>query len=196
MASTSPASGIAHTANHWSRQLGISLRPWSGQSPGALLVRGAIQFAISGVVIFALLRLAGETGETNAAVAPETVRRIALGAAAVAALFAIVALARLAVGLFDLVTRREVAGTVLDIRGRKTLDILPHPIQQLIYERNSNRLDRRRRRTEVVLDTDRGVRQWTVRNARTLQQIRTGQPIRMSVTPIAGHVSRIEPLSR
>ena len=181
MAVTSSNSGIGHTANHWSRQLGVSLRPWSGQSPVALMVRGAIQLAISAIVIFALLSVAGQNGEANAAVA---------------ALFALVALARLAVGLFDLVTRREVVGTVLDIRHRKTLDMLPRPVQQLIFERNTNRLDRRRRRTEVVLDTDHGIRQWTVRNARALQQIRPGQPVRMSVTPIAGHVSRVEPLPR
>lgn len=196
MAVTSSNSGIGHTANHWSRQLGVSLRPWSGQSPVALMVRGAIQLAISAIVIFALLSVAGQNGEANAAVDPQTVRRIALVAAAVAALFALVALARLAVGLFDLVTRREVVGTVLDIRHRKTLDMLPRPVQQLIFERNTNRLDRRRRRTEVVLDTDHGIRQWTVRNARALQQIRPGQPVRMSVTPIAGHVSRVEPLPR
>lgn len=196
MAVTSSNSGIGHTANHWSRQLGISLRPWSGHSPATLLLRGAIQLAVSVAVIFALLAAARGTGEADAAVDPGTIRRIALVAAAVAALFALVALVRLGVGLFDLVTRREVAGTVIDIRDRKTLDMLPGPVQQLIYARDSNRLDRRRRRTEVVLETDQGIRQWTVRNARTLQQIRPGQAVRMSVTPIAGHVSRIEPLPR
>lgn len=42
--------------NSWSRLLGVSLRPWSGESPLSLILRGVVQVAIC---IFFIVLAAG-----------------------------------------------------------------------------------------------------------------------------------------
>ena len=48
-------------------------------------------------------------------------------------------------------------------------------------------------RTEVVLDTDNGHQQWTVRKTATLRELRPGTAVTLTVTPLAGYVAQVTP---
>ena len=196
MTTTPSASGLPNSVNSWSRILGISLRPWSGHSPASLLIRGVIQIAISGFFLWLAFRFAtdGDLSQYTAEIA--SIRLIATLIAVAATGGAVLGLLRIIVGLVDLLTSSEVSGTVVDVRDRRTLDFLPHALLALIYARDPGRIERRRRRTELVLKTDTVVRQWTIRRHQTFQDVRPGTAVRLTVTPLAGHVSRITPLPR
>lgn len=105
-----------------------------------------------------------------------------------------VAAARILVGVLDLAPRRRVTGTVLSMRDRKFADFLPHIAQQLIFRRNANAIDRRKVRREVVLSTESGERQWTIRKLATQRQLAVGSHVTLTVTPLAGHVAAVEVL--
>src|SRR5690606_35387397 len=98
------------------------------------------------------------------------------------------------VGILDLVPRKSVAGVVLSVSERKIGDFLPVLAQRVIFERNENNLDRRRTRTEVVLLTDQGQHQWTVRNSRIARALSTGARVQLTVTPLVGYVAKVETL--
>ena len=196
MTTTPSASGLPGSVNSWSRILGISLRPWSGHSPASLLIRGVIQIAISAFFLLLAFRFATDGDLSRYTDEIASIRLIAALIAVAATSGAILGVLRTIVGLTDLLTSSEVSGTVVDIRDRRTLDFLPHAALALIYARDPGRIERRRRRTELVLSTDAGVRQWTVRRHRTCQGIHPGTAVRLTVTPLAGHLSRITPLPR
>lgn len=206
MTTTPSGFGLNHSASWWSRILGVSLRPWSGTSPAKLLISGVIQVVLCGFFVWLAIRLAtdDELAELGGELA-QAGERPMIGI--VAALIALVAvgvgifgLLRLAAGVIDLLGSREVTGVVVSIGDRQTLDVLPTRIAQIILTRGRDNHglghDSRRYRTELVVDTGSGVHQWTIHNQRTIRGVDRGVPIRMRVTPIAGHVSNLTVLPR
>ncbi len=191
MTASSSGSGIAHSTNRWSRILGVSLRPWSGESPASLVIRGAIQIALCLFFVWFAVRLATDDEITEAAGELASLRLIAVLIIVPAVVVAAMGVARVGVGIIDFLSSGEVTGTVMSVRDRRTFDFLPHPILEMIYRRNTNSIDRRKRRTEVVLRTDDGVRQWTVRKSRARRDLRPGSTVRLTVTPLAGYISRV-----
>lgn len=188
-----PVTGLNHSANQWSRALGVTLRPWSGSSPLRLIISAVIQFAIC--VLFLWLALRMMTSDELAASGIETpaLKTLTIVMAVAAVLLGLFSIVRLVVGVIDLTSSREVAGTVMSLRERQPLDILPRPLALAILTRGGRRSqpDSYRYRTEVVVDTGSGVRQWTIDNRRRAVGVRPGVRVRMKVTPIAGHVSRL-----
>lgn len=177
--------------NHWARLWGISLRPWSGRSPSWLIIRGLIQVAVYGFILIQVMRVS--RGEYEAVPGElESLTGLIVMLVVVFGIGLMVAGAMLVVGLLDLFPRRRVVGRVLSVRERKTADFLPEFIQDAIFARNANGLDRRRPRVEVELATNDGVRQWTVRSARIRRELTQGSRVTLTVSPIVGHVARVE----
>lgn len=205
MTTTPPGSGLADSASRWSRILGVSLRPWSGTSPVKLLVSGLIQVMLCGFLIWLATRLATDdelaafSQDLAGSGAESPMLGVLAGLIALAAVaVGILALLRLGAGAIDLLSPREVTGVVVSIGERRTLDFLPAPIAHLVLSRGraDHTSDTRRFRTELVVDTGSGVHQWRIHNQRTVSGVRRGARIRMTVTPIAGHVSRVDVLPR
>lgn len=204
MTTTPSGSGLTHSASWWSRILGVSLRPWSGTSPARMLISGVLQTVLCGFFIWLAIRLAtddelAELGGELAQAGERPVIGIIAGLIGLIAVgVGILALLRLAAGVIDLIGSREVTGVVVSIGERRTLDVLPTQIAQMILNRGRNNHggNTRRYRTELVVDTGSGVRQWTIHDQRTVRGVNRGVPIRMRVTPIAGHVSNLTVLPR
>lgn len=204
MTTTPSGSGLNHSANWWSRILGVSLRPWSGTSPARLLISGVFQTVLCVFFVWLAIRLAtddelAEFGSELTQAGERPVTGIIAGLIGLVAVgVGILALLRLAAGVIDLIGSREVTGVVVSIGERRTLDVLPTQIAQMILNRGRNNHggNTRRYRTELVVDTGSGVRQWTIHDQRTVRGVNRGVPIRMRVTPIAGHVSNLTVLPR
>lgn len=204
MTTTPSGSGLTHSASWWSRILGVSLRPWSGTSPARLLISGVFQTVLCVFFVWLAIRLAtddelAELGGELAQAGERPVIGIIAGLIGLVAVgVGILALLRLAAGVIDLIGSREVTGVVVSIGERRTLDVLPTQIAQMILNRGRNNHggNTRRYRTELVVDTGSGVRQWTIHDQRTVRGVNRGVPIRMRVTPIAGHVSNLTVLPR
>lgn len=182
----------------WSRFLGVTLRPWAGAAPLSLIVRGAIQCAVCVFFSVLVLRIAGSPEGTEMALLAGgggSLRGWAVIVIAFTAVVAAIGACRVVVGILDLVPRRSVTGTVVSLRERRVLDVLPVLGQRALFENRQSGIDKRRARTEVVLRTDTGDRQWTVRAARIRRDLRVGARVRLSVTPIAGYVARAEELA-
>ena len=183
------------TVSGWSRLLGVSVRPWAGASPLSLIVRGAVQLTVCVVLSIAGARLlwgpdaASFRGEAAAVHGVLVV--IFLTLIVVTAVGAL----RLVVGMVDLVPRTSYSGVVVSLRGRKVFDVLPRPAQRLIFERGPNAIDKRRLRTEVVVETESGLKQWTVTRSDVLRTLRVGSRVLITVTPLAGHVAKAEALT-
>lgn len=178
------------SVNEWSRVVGISLRPWSGRSPLSLIIRGAIQLVVSAFVISFMIGLRAEA--KNSPEAAAVLGTFLLIMIITFAGFILMALAQLVMGVLDLFPRQTVHGVVLSLEERKMGDVLPYFLQRLIFERNSNSLDRRKRRTELVLRTDKGVRQWTVRNSRARRELQVGRAVAITASPLLGYVANVE----
>lgn len=185
----------AETINSWSRRLGVTLRPWAGHSPVSLLARGVIQTAISALILTSMLRFAA-TGEAVNAAEHElaALRPLVVMVMIVFGLSIGIGVFRIVIGALDLAPRRQVTGTVVDLRERRMGDFLPRMAQRMIFERNDQGLDRRKWRTEVVLNTPEGLRQWTVRKRSLEQFLQHGAQVLLSVTPLAGYVASVEPV--
>lgn len=158
----------------------------------SLLVRGAIQTGVSAFILMLMLRFApsGDIAATAQEVAP--LRPLAVMMVIVFGLSIVLGLFRVVIGALDLVPREEVTGTVVDVRDRRMGDFLPRMAQRMIFERNPQGLDQRRWRTEVVLDTPSGIRQWTLRDRALEPVLQPGAQVRLRVTPLAGHVASAE----
>lgn len=192
---TMPASnGSPASISQWSRLVGISLRPWSGHSPLSLVLKGVIRLAIAVFLLGVVLRFKDSTVPTATEAEFTYLRN--LGVLVVVALGVIIALSavRILVGLIDLAPRRAVTGSVLSVRERRVADFLPRYAQRAIFTRNAQGIDRRRWRTEVVLDTAQGPKQGTVRNRRVLAQLREGEQVELLVSPLVGYVAKVTPV--
>lgn len=173
-------------------------KPWVGTSPWRLALRGGVQLALSGLVIWGCLQVIGEHIEiTDTALADyeANVERAAWGVMAVAGLFALYSVIRLAVGIADLVSPRElVDGVVVSTANRRTGDFLPRIAQELIYRRSHNAHQyemQRKRWSEMVLETSDGQRTLVVSSgvANTYQP---GARVTARVSRILKHVGKVE----
>lgn len=190
MRAISPNEGAASSVNHWSRMLGVTLRPWSGHAPWWLVLRGIIQLAVC--LLFMRLTQQFMSSAIAAGLDAEhpSLRSGGVLLMVVLIILAVLAAARTLVGLIDLVPRRVVKGTVLSVRERRVGDMLPPFAQRAIFMRGQSGLDRRRTRTEVVLQTAQGIRQWTVRNARIRRELRDARQVQLTVSPLVGYVAQ------
>jgi hypothetical protein len=96
------------------------------------------------------------------------------------------------------VPRRSVTGTVVSLTERKFGDVLPTFVQTAIWSRGLVRggghgFDRRKIRTELVLETSDGHKRWTVRNHRHHNALNVGRRVTLSVSPLVGYVARVKP---
>lgn len=189
------AGGTEHTVNGWSRFLGISLRPWSGEAPLSLILRGLIQLAISVFFLVLAARAPGVAAEIGGEGELGFLRGALFFASIALVIFGVIAALRIVVGVLDLIPRRSVSGTVVSLTDRKVGDFLPRLAQRAVFERRESGLDQRRSRVELVLQTAQGAKQWTVRSSRVRRELRVGAQVRLSVTPLTGYVARVDPLS-
>lgn len=191
----SNAGEAAHTVNGWSRFLGVSLRPWTGEAPASLIFRGLIQLAICVFFFVLLTRLPSVAAEVGGEGELGFLRGVLWFAGAALVVVGLLALLRIVIGVIDFVPRRSVSGTVISLTERKAGDFLPHLAQRAVFENRDSGMDRRKTRAELVLQTDQGLRQWTVRSSRVRRELRVGAPVRISVTPLTGYVAQVDPLS-
>lgn len=159
------------------------------------MIRGVIQVGVSLFFMVLILRMPEASKEVATIDEFQYLRSFATIATVALAVTALLGAARLTVGVLDLVPRRSVSGTVVSLKERRAGDVLPHLAQRALFENRSNGIDRRKSRTEVVLETDAGPRQWTVRSHRTARDLRIGAQVNLSVTPLTGYVARVETLS-
>lgn len=185
---------MKETVGSLARITGVSLRPWSGHAPLSLIIRGLIHVAICGVILTVLIRGFFGTETINASDAA-MIRGLVIPGIIALIILMVIGAVRVLVGCIDLIPRKHIAGVVVSVRERKVGDVLPILAQRVLFERNENNIDRRRRRTEVVLLTDQGEQQWTVRNSRVARALTIGSRVRLTVTPLAGYVAQVEPLS-
>lgn len=105
-------------------------------------------------------------------------------------------LIRLAVAVADLFTVHTVEGTLLSCTERRRGDFLPGFVQDMIWSRGTDRsgnqkYDRRRIRTMLVVQTPGGLRTWTL--SRAMRVVGgSGKMVRVRVSQLLGHVSRID----
>src|SRR5690606_37935085 len=97
---------------------------------------------------------------------------------------------RVAVGLFDLFTRRTDEGVVLAVRDRIRGDVLPGIVQELIWSRG-DKVDTRTSTLQVTLDAGSGPAMWQLRNNLGVQ-LAPGQRVRLTTTPLTGYVKKVE----
>lgn len=184
----------AGTVNHWSRQAGVSLRPWSGRAPLGLLVRGLLQVAVSAAVVWFAVAMARADEITTTAGELKALRNLAIVIVVAAVISGFVGAVKAVVGVIDLVPRTTVTGRVVSVRRRRLGDVLPGPAQRAIFDRRDIGTDRRRSRYEVVVNTPEGLRQWTVRSARLRRGLHVDEHVRLTVSPIVGYVAQVESL--
>ena len=189
-----PTAVHAGTVNHWSRQAGVSLRPWSGRAPLGLLVRGLLQVAISAAVAWFAVAMMTSDEITTTADELTALRNLAIVILVAVVILGLIGAVKAVVGAVDLVRRRTVTGRVVSVRERRLGDVLPRPVQRALFDRRDTGTDRRRTRSEVVLNTPDGLRQWTVRRARLRRGLRVDEHVRLTVSPIMGYVAQVESL--
>ena len=177
--------------------LGVSLRPWSGHSPISLIVRGVLEFAICIILLITGLNMRATMREMSAV--DDGARQVggflALAGFALVVL-ALVAALRITVGVFDLVPRKSVPGTVVQVSERRFLDFLPDYVNNALWDRNGQAgrscSERRKVRHELWIDTRDGIRAWTMRDIRKAHGIRIGQRVTVVASPLLGYVDRLE----
>lgn len=185
----------AGAVGDWSRRLGVSLRPWSGEAPLSLILRGAIHVVISAFFLSLILRIPGEVGIGGSSEELRFLGGLMTLVSVALVVLIVIGLARVSVGIVDTMRRQTVTGTVLSLRDRKALDLLPRLAQRAVFERRANGMDNRRVRTELVLETEDGARQWTVRSTRIRGELEPGARVRLTVTTLAGHIAAVERLA-
>ena len=181
--------------------LGRRLRPWWGTPPWKLTLRGLVGAAVFGVVVYACLQVrAGDVDLAGSGLEEQrsTIDLVALVVGILAAVGIIYRLVQLVVGVIDLVPRQHTEGILVDARERRTGDFLPGIVQTLWYRRDrsdgTSRELRRRTRYEVVLETSDGLRSWNVR-PKFVHRAQVGQTVRLTASPLLGHVSSVEAVS-
>ena len=184
-------SGFAHT------YLGRSLRPWWGASPLGMIVRGVVQIVVFGVVAYVGLQLRAGEFDLDEVVAAGTLDSIGLVVLLVAALFIAVNVVRIVVAVLDLPTAHTVEGKLVSCRERRWGDFVPGFVQDLIWSRGVDgsghqKYDRRRVRTMLVVNTSDGLRTWMVNRANLVGDATPGRRVKVRVTRLLGHVSRVE----
>ena len=175
----------------WARFLGVTLRPWAGQSPGSLILRGLLQSVVAGILVYYGMRLGADEGSLEPAVRPLLFPIMVVAILTIGYLL-LVGLSSLAVGILDLVPRKTVTGQVQSHQERKFGDFLPRLVQRQSWSRSNGPLDRRKTRWEVVIATEQGDKALTVRNLKTRNLLRVGSYVTVKITPIAEYVDRAQ----
>lgn len=161
-------------------------------------MRGGIQVAICVFFLFIVPGMVGEVSEVELS----GFRSALVLGAIVLVVMSLLGVAKIVVGVLDFMGRTDVHGRVMSLQDRRLGDVLPGFVQNMVVNssllRGSNvGRDARRYRTELVLNTPDGVKQWTLRGRGRRQTMLTvGQDVTISVTPIAGHVSNIRGMTR
>ena len=181
----------------WTRMLGISLRPFTGHSPLSLIVRGAIQAAVNVFFLVIGIKMQGTLNEVSAVDAGAKQPSgwvIVFGFVVVMLL--IYGLAKIVVGVLDLVPHSTFPGTVVSISERQFLDFLPDVVNNALWDSDNNTgqswTEKRSVRHEVVVDTGAGTKAWTVRNPKKVRALAPGRRITPTVSPIVGYAKKIE----
>ena len=199
MGTPSPGPSLVENIGRWSRRLGVSVRPYSGRSPHRLLLAGTIQIVVSVAVVVYGLRMVSSVDTTDLEAAGVDFRWIMVPVLLTMAVTLLLGVAKAVIGVLDLVPRLTVTGTVVSLEDRMPLDFLPRGVHYALFNWIGSRFgrahDRRTWRTEVVLDTPDGIKQWTVHSARTTRMLARGANVRLVVTPLTGHIARVEPLA-
>lgn len=157
-----------------------------------------MQIAISGFFLFIVPGMVGEVSEVELSGFRSA---LVLGAVVLVVLL-LLGVVKIVVGILDFMGRKDVHGRVVSLQDRRLGDVLPGFVQNMVVNsallRGSNvGRDARRYRTELVLNTPDGIKQWTLRGrGRRQSMLNVGQDVTISVTPIAGHVSNIRHMTR
>lgn len=175
----------------WARFLGVTLRPWAGQSPGSLMMRGALQSIIAGLLIYYGMRLSADEGALEPALRPLLFPVMVIAIITIGYLL-VVGLSSLVVGVLDFVPRKTVTGQVRSHQERKFGDFLPRFVQRQIWSRSNVSMDRRKTRWEVVISTDQGDKALTVRKRKTRDLLQVGSYVTVKITPIAEYVDKAQ----
>lgn len=144
-----------------------------------------------------LLFKATRSGDISAAATAselEYLKLLAIPVAIILGVLILIGAARVLIGVLDLVPRKKVSGVVMSVTERKMGDFLPYYAQKLIFHRDPTSIDKRRSRTEVVLRTNSGDRQWTVRSHKMRRSLTVGSHVQLTVSPLVGYVAQVEPL--
>lgn len=179
------------SVSSWTRFLGVTLRPWAGQSPGSLIIRGAIQTIVAAILVYYGMGLSGEGGSLDPAVRPLLFPIMVVAVLTIGYLL-LVGLSSLVVGILDLVPRKTITGQVRSHQERKLGDFLPRIVQRQIWSRSNGPMDRRKTRWEVVIATEQGDKALTVRNVKTRNLLQVGSNVTIKITPIAEHVAKTQ----
>lgn len=160
------------------------------------MVRALAQGTVAGLLAWGAAAVrtgrvdVADYGPDGSAVAIETAAAIVMVLAVLLLLYSLV---RMVVGGIDLVTRVTVDGTVVSVDERLHGDVLPGFVQDLIWSRG-DRIDSRRARLQLVLETSSGRRTWLV-SPKQAASLQAGRHIRLTVTPLIGRVMAITPAS-
>lgn len=194
----------SHATGRWRRVKVryLALRPAWGQAPWSTALGGLIQAAVMGFFTVGAFMMADNEFDLSALPdsSQRTIRLLALGVAAVAALGTTFALVKVVLGVADLFRRRVVEGEVVRRRTLRTGHRLPKVVQWLIWSRRDQSGMRRdhRRRTRHHLAVDDGTRDSIVAHqvrSKIYAEAPQGARVRMKVSPLLGYVSEIEMLS-
>lgn len=167
----------------WAQFLGVTLRPWAGQSPGSLIFKGLVQTGIAGALCYVGLTM----DRTELALDPaleSVLAPVFLIAIITVGFLLLTGVGSLIVGILDLAPRKTITGQVLSDRERKFGDFLPVLIQRAIWTRGG-KMDKRKVRWEVVLQTQSGEQAFTVRKFAIRKILQSGSYVTVTYTPIA-----------
>lgn len=191
-------SGDARGAQSIERLLGRRLRPWWGEHPVRLMLRGVMQGVIAGVIMYwavLALRSGVELAELEQFVPSGSVRLIATLVIIGATVVMLYSLLRIAVGIFALVGRNATDGHVLQVTDKPVAERLFRKYRRFRLQAggDSQVSDYQQRQTVLVLQTAKGVRTWIVSHKFAHQAI--GSQVRVTAMAITGYVTGVERLA-
>lgn len=172
------------------------LRPWWGMSPFTLLFRAVVQGAMATVLMVVLWRV--RTGELlpEDEVLGDERKKIVTGAtvfAVLAACWLVYSLLRVVVSVLEMPSRHTVEGTVVSVSERRRWGFLPSIVQNQLWNRRDQGIDRRRQHTVLTVQTDSGQQAWSV-SSRKASGLQPGAEVRVVATAINGYVRSITPI--
>ena len=115
--------------------------------------------------------------------------------AVLAGLWLLYSLIRVAVAVIELPSRRTVDGTVVSVVQRRRWGFLPVLLQNLMWNRRDQGIDRRREHTILTVQSDSDQHTWSV-GSRKANGLRPGTEVRVVATAVNGYVRSITPTGR
>lgn len=177
------------------RLLGRRLRPWWGVHPVRLMLRGIVQGAIAGFLLFWAVQALGAgatTAELEQFVPGGTIRLIATVVIVGALLVILYGVLRVVVGIIGLSGRHATDGHVIQVTEQPVAERLFRKYRRFAMQAgaDSNASDYRQRQTVLVLQTAKGVQTWIV--GRKHAQQAPGTQVRVTAMPITGYVTGVQ----